>query len=352
MQLPVVYAAVGIIADGLAQLPIEVRQVSGGSDELVTQHPASDLFERQPNPYMTPFTFDDVTATHTLLWGNGYAEIQRTRNGELAGLWPLLPDRTAPKKTPDGDVYYQTTVDGESVPLAMSDVLHFPAIGFDGLVGYSPIWMCRQAVGMALAMEKFGGKFFSNDMKSGGFILHPGKLGDKAVQNLTDSLASRGGLDNAHRVKVLEEGAKFVQTTIPPEDAQFLGSREFQTAEIARIYRIPLHMLQSVSGSTSWGSGIEEMTMGFLKYTLSPWIIRREQEMNRKLFTQRERLQGLRVRYDVSGLLRGDTSARSEFYTRALDPSTGWMLRNEVRQKEGMNPLSDDEWQTENRTGV
>lgn len=351
IQLPVVYGAVGIISDALAQLPIEVFQRRNGRTDLVTDHPVAALMSHQPNPYMTPFTMRHVVQHHTLLWGNGYTEIQRTAGGEVAGLWPLLPDRTAPYKT-NGGIVYRTTIDTDQVDIDPDRLLHIPAMGFDGLVGYSPIWLCRQAVGMALAMEEFGGKFFKNDMKSGGFIMHPGRLGDKARKNLTESTQNQGGLDNAHRVKVLEEGAKFVQTTIPPEDAQFLGSREFQIAEIARIYRVPLHMLQSHEKSTAWGSGLEQMTLGFLQYTLEPWLVRWEQEMNRKLFTERERQQGMYVKHNVSELLRGDADARSQFYSRALNPETGWMLRNEVRAREEMNPLDDNVWQRENAEEV
>lgn len=351
LQLPVVYAAVGIVSDALAQLPLEVFQHANGRTEKRPEHPVARLMSYQPNEYMTPFTYRNTVQHHAMMWGNGYSEIQRNMAGEVVGLWPLLPDRTKPYRE-DGRIEYRTSVDGDYFPLDPEKVLHIPAMGFDGLIGYSPIWLCRQAVGMALAMEEFGGKFFRNDMKSGGFIMHPGKLGDKARKNLADSTQNQGGLDNAHRVKILEEGAKFVQTTIPPEDAQFLGSREFQIAEIARIYRVPLHMLQSHEKSTAWGSGLEQMTLGFLQYTLEPWLVRWEQEMNRKLFTERERSQGYYVKHNVAELLRGDAGARSQFYERALNPDTGWMLRNEVREREDMNPLDDNEWQRENTEEV
>jgi HK97 family phage portal protein len=195
--------------------------------------------------------------------------------------------------------------------------------------------MAREAVGLGLAMERFGAKFFANDTKSGGFIQYPGRLGPQAQQNLQESLDEQGGLSNAHRVKVLEEGAKFVQTTIPPEDAQFLGSREFQIAEIARIYNVPLWMIQSHEKTTSWGSGIEQMGLGFVRYTLQPWLVRWEQEANRKLFTRQEREAGYFVKFNVSALERGDTSARINYYASGIQ--NGWLNRNEARAKEEMN---------------
>lgn len=336
MHLPVVYAAVGVISDAVGQLPVDVFQAKNGRKTKVNDHPVAHLLNFEPNPYMSPFVLRNAIQSHSLLWGNGYMEPQRRRSGEMAALWPLLPDSTGIVKDRKG-IRYFTTIDGEQYPLAPSKVAHIPALGFDGLVGYSPIWMARQAVGLGLAMEKFGAKFFSNDAKSGGFVHYPGQLSEKASKNIQDSLQKQGGLDNAHRVKVLEEGAKFVQTTIPPEDAQFLGSREFQIAEIARIYRVPLHMLQSHEKSTSWGSGIEEMTLGFVHFTLMPWLVRWEQELNRKLFTASERKEGLFVKFNVTALLRGDAASRSAFYKEGID--SGWLLKNEAREKEDLNPI-------------
>jgi HK97 family phage portal protein len=277
-------------------------------------------------------------AYHQVLWGNGYQEIEVNGKGEAMGLYPLLPDRTAPRRTDDRqDVVYQTSIDGTSIDLTKERVLHVPAMSFDGYIGTSPIAVARQALGLAIAAEEFGAKFFANDAKSGGFLMHPAKLSDQAHKNLKEDHQRQGGLDNAHRVKVLEEGMKFVQTTIPPEDAQFLGTREFQIAEIARIFRVPLVLLQSMEKATSWGTGIEQMMLAFLTWTLNPWIIRTEQEMNRKLFTQRERDAGLFVKLNVNALMRGDMAGRSAFYKSGIDG--GWMTRNEAREKEDMNPL-------------
>lgn len=348
VKLPAVYACVGLISDAIAQLPIHVYQrKKDGTREHRGDHVVEHLLNRQPNNRMTAFALRKTFLNHVLLWGNGYTEVQKRGDGTPAGLWLALPDRTWPQLQPDGTLVYHTTIrrpgrDGaQTVTIEPPDVLHVPALGFDGVVGYSPVAVARQAIGLGLAMEEFGAKFFGNDAKSGGFLKHPGKLSETAKQNIAESMMNQGGLDNAHRPKVLEEGMEFQQTTIPPEDAQFLESRDFQVAEIARIYRVPLHMIQSVSGSTSWGSGLAEMSMGFARFTLDPWMIPIEQEFNNKLFTERERDQGFYVRHDTSDLLRSDMEARSKYYTAALNPATGWLTREEVRQAEDRNPLSE-----------
>jgi HK97 family phage portal protein len=288
---------------------------------------------------MTPFTCRSTIAHHQVLWGNGYGEIEKNGKGESMGLWPLLPDRTRPMRdTQTKELYYTTSIDGQSFDIENENCLHIPALAWDGYIGYSPVAQARQAFGLSLATEEFGAKFFGNDAKSGGFLMHPAKLGEKAAGNLSDSMNKKGdGLKDAHRIRILEEGMKFVQTTIPPDDAQFLATREFQIAEIARMFGVPLFLLQSTEKSTSWGSGIESMGLAFLMWTLNPWIIKMEQEVNRKMFTTAEREKGLFVKLNVNALLRGDMAARATFYKNGI--VDGWMTRNEVRNLEDRNPL-------------
>lgn len=340
MNIPAVYAAVRIISEGLAMLPIDVRQKrkSGSGSDEVESHDISYLLNNAPNDYMTAFTFRSTKTSHQVLWGNGYAEIERTGGGKAAGLWPMLPDRTGPKKNQEGNLFFETNVSGTTYPIAPENTLHNPALGFDGYVGYSPISLARQGLGLTLAAETFGAKFFGNDAKSGGFLMHPARLGEKATQNLATSMNSNGeGLEKAHRIRILEEGMKFVSTTIPPDDAQFLQTRTFQIEEIARMFGVPLILLQSMEKATTWGSGIESMVLGFLIWTLQPWIVREEQEFNRKLFTAKEREQGLYVKMNTNALMRGDMAGRSAFYQSGIN--NGWLTRNEVREKEDMNPI-------------
>lgn len=342
ITLPVVYACVSIIADNLAQLPLNVyRSLPGGGREMANDHPLQVILHDSPNEDMSSFVLRQTVSHHALLWGNGYAEIERTRGGDPVALWPLYPDRTRPRK-PNGErLRYESSVNGQVVRIPPADVLHIPAIGFDGYVGYSPVAVARQAIGMGLAMEKFGGKFFANDSRSGGFLQHPGKLGDEGVRNVAQGFSKQGGPDNAFTVKVLEEGMKFIATTIPPNDAQFLSSREFQVAEIARIYRVPLVLLQSMEKSTSWGSGIEQMMIGFVVWTIQPWIVRWEQEMNRKLLTDAERAAGYFIKFNLNALLRGDMKARGQFYKDLF--GVGAVNPNEIRALEDMNPYEGGE---------
>lgn len=340
LTMPAVFSAVGIISDAIAMLPADIyqkRDTGSGADE-VKAHELSYLLNDKPNPYMSAFTLRQTRLAHQLLWGNGYNEIERTGGGKPVSLWPLLPDRTGPYKPAGGELYYKTTIDAKRYDLNKDNVLHVPGMGFDGYVGYSPVSLMRDALGMAKAMETFGGKFFANDAKSGGFLMHPGKLGDPAKDNVQKSMIDKGaGLENAHRVRILEEGMKFISTTIPPEDAQFLGSRSFQIAEIARIFRVPLFLLNSMEKSTSWGSGIEQMMLGFLMWTLQPWITREEQEMNAKLLTNAEREKGLFIKLNVNAIMRADIKSRSSYYREGI--AAGWLTRNEARDKENYNPL-------------
>lgn len=330
--LPVVYACINRIGNPLANFPLKMFRTrkSDGTAELVTAqgHPFARRLSVRPNEAMSSRTVRKTVQGHALLWGNGYAEIERNGRGQAVGLYPLLPDRTRPVREGERH-FFRTNISGQQFEIPADDIIHIMDQSQDGYVGISQIAMARQAVGIGLATEEFGAKFFANDAKSGGFLLHPGRLGPGAKRNLSGAdgqkraapenpaaqLEHQGGLDNAHRVKVLEEGMKFVQTTIPPEDAQFLGTREFQIAEIARIYDVPLILLQSTEGTTAWGSGIEQLMIGFVRQTIAPWVDAWEQELNWKLFTEEEIDQGLYVKFNMNGILRGDMAARAAFYT-------------------------------------
>jgi HK97 family phage portal protein len=335
-----VFRSVVLISDAVSMLPIDVRQRVGDRREERPNHPVARLL-RNPNELMAPINLFGAVQGHTLQYGNGYMDIQRTQGGRPVALWPLLPDRTRPAAVDMGDerrIAYQTIVNRKVIAIDPEDVAHVRGLSFDGIRGYSPLQKARQSVGLALGLEEFGAKFFSNDAKSGGFIEHPGKLLDPAKKNLQDSFAAQGGLTNAHRVKVLEEGMKFNPTTVSPEDSQFLMTRTFQVEDIARFYGIPLHMLQSQAKTTSWGTGIAQMSLGFVIYTLLPWLIRWEQELGRKLFTKEEIEKGFFLRFVVNALLRAAAIDRAKFYTAALSKATGWMDRQEVRDLEDLNP--------------
>lgn len=357
MQIPAVFAAIGIVSDAVGQLPLVLYRTTPEGREPATDHPCYRLLKRSPNPEMGAMTFKSLLQSHICGWGNGYAEIQRNGLGTPRALWPMLPDRTAPERV-GGLLRYRSTMgEGKARPINLpaDDVLHVPALGFNGIVGYSPITQAREGLAMASAMEKFGGEFFKNDAKSGGFITHPAQLSAVAKKNIVDSITGQrkrgdplaeaaprdtgAGSDESehHRVKVLEEGMKFVPTTISPEDSQFLSSREFQLGEIARLFRVPLVMLQAHTKDTSWGSGIEQIMIGFVVWTISPWLIRWEEELNRKLLTEEDLEAGYGFKFNVNALLRGDMKTRALFYMRGIQD--GWLTRQQAREFEEFNRL-------------
>lgn len=353
LYLPVVYACVNRIANPIANFPLSIVQPDGkGGFARVTEHPMSDRIGLRPNDLMSSRTLRKTTQAHALLWGNGYQEIERNQKGEAVGLWPLLPDRTRPYRQ-DGRLVFRTNISGRSFEIDQANVAHIMDLSHDGFVGLSQVQLAREAMGMAKALEEFGGKFFANDMKSGGFLMHPGRLGVRAQGNISSAdgrkqaapespaapIERQGGLDNAHRIKVLEEGMKFVQTTIPPEDGQFLATRDMQIAEIARMYDVPLVMLQSHEKSTSWGSGIEQLMLGFIMQTVAPWVQATEQEYGWKLFTEDERARGLKVKFNMNAVLRGDMDARSVFYKTMFELG---MTMNQILALEDMNGIGAD----------
>lgn len=358
MQIPAVFAAIGIVADAVGQLPLVLYMSTPEGRVPATEHPSYRLMKRSPNPEMGAMTFKSMLQAHICGWGNGYAEIQRTNGGRPIGLWPLLPNLTAPERVA-GALRYRSSVEGKAarqIDLPAEDVLHIPALGFNGLVGYSPITQIRESLGLTDAVGRFGAEFFKNDAKSGGFLLHPAQLSKKAKQNIVESVTdqrkrgdplaeARGRRDTgaeseeseSHRLKVLEEGMKFVPTTISPEDSQFLSTREFQIGEIARAFRVPLVMLQSHTKDTSWGSGIEQIMIGFVVWTIGPWLIRWEEELNRKLLTEDELDAGYFYKFNVNALLRGDMKTRAEFYKSGIE--AGWLTRQQAREFEEFNRI-------------
>lgn len=350
-NFPIVYACVNRISNPIAHFPLRImkRAADGRSSEEASDHPLSRRLKMRPNDLMSSRTFRKTIQSHALLWGNGYAEIERNGRGQAVGLWPLMPEVTRPKKS-GGRFFFETKIDGKRFEIDHGDVIHIMDQSQDGYVGLSQVGLARQAIGMGLAMEEFGAKFFANDAKSGGFLMHPGKLTPSAKGNLRGpngerqaapespaaALERQGGLDNAHRVKVLEEGMKWITTTIPPEDAQFLGSREMQIAEVARIYDVPLILVQSHEKSTSWGTGIEQLMIGFYQQTIAPWVGAWEEEFNWKLFTEEEQALGYHVKFNMNALLRGDMAARSAFYKAMFELG---MTMNQILALEDMNGI-------------
>ena len=346
MQMTAVYSCVRILAEAVAGLPLHLyRYKEDGGKEKALDHPLYLLLHDEPNPEMSSFVFRETLMTHLLLWGNAYAQIIRNGKGEVIALYPLMPNRMVVDRDIHGQLYYQytrsteeaPTMKGVTVNLPPSDVLHIPGLGFDGLVGYSPIAMAKNAIGMAIACEEYGAKFFANGAAPGGVLEHPGTIKDP--QRVRESWQSTfGGSGNSNKIAVLEEGMKYTPIGISPEQAQFLETRKFQINEIARIFRVPPHMVGDLEKSSF--SNIEQQSLEFVKYTLEPWLVRWEQSIQRTLFSPEEKKRYF-AKFNVEGLLRGDYASRMSGYATARQ--NGWMSANDIRELENMDRIPAEE---------
>ena len=342
MQMTAVYSCVRILAEAVAGLPLHLyRYKEDGGKEKAIDHPLYLLLHDEPNPEMSSFVLRETLMTHLLLWGNAYAQIIRNGKGEVIALYPLMPDRMTVDRDSKGQLYYEYTVSMDDTPtvkgslvrLHPSDVLHIPGLGFDGLVGYSPIAMAKNAIGMAIACEEYGAKFFANGAAPGGVLEHPGTIKDP--QRVRESWQSTfGGSGNANKIAVLEEGMKYTPIGISPEQAQFLETRKFQINEIARIFRVPPHMVGDLEKSSF--SNIEQQSLEFVKYTLDPWVIRWEQSIQRSLLSRDEKSVYF-VKFNLEGLLRGDYQSRMNGY--AIGRQNGWMSANDIRELENLDRI-------------
>lgn len=348
MQMTAVYCCVRILSEAVASLPLQFyRYTDDGGKEKAVEHPLYFLLHDEPNPEMTSFIFRETLMTHLLLWGNAYSQIIRNGKGEVVALYPLMPDRMKVDRDEHGRLYYEYTVYdtddvdgrkgtdkvGRTVRLQPTDVLHIPGLGFDGLVGYSPIAMAKNAIGLAIATEEYGSKFFANGAAPSGVLEHPGTIKDPSKVRESWQ-ATFGGSGNANKIAVLEEGMKYTPISISPEQAQFLETRKFQIDEIARIFRVPPHMIGDLEKSSF--NNIEQQSLEFVKYTLDPWVSRWEQAMVRALLTPDEKKRYF-FKFNVDGLLRGDYQSRMNGYATARQ--NGWMSANDIRELENLDRI-------------
>jgi HK97 family phage portal protein len=338
IQVSAVYACVRVIAETVASLPLHVYENTGSGSEKAPEHPLYRLLHDEPNPEMTSFVMREAMLSHLLLWGNSYTQIIRSGRNQIVGLYPLLPDRMDVDRDSAGRlVYSYTTNEGRTVKLAPDEVLHIPGLGFDGVMGYSPIALERNAIGLGIAAEEYGSKFFAHGATPSGVLTHPNVV--KNPKALRESWnASYGGSANAGRVGILEEGMKFERISMPHNEAQFLETRKFQVSEICRIFRVPPHLVGDLEHATF--SNIEHQSISFGVHTIRPWLVRIEQSMNRALFPEKEKGRYY-VRFNMDGLLRGAYKERMEGY--AIARQNGWMSANEIRALENQNPIPDSE---------
>lgn len=344
LAMGAVWRAVSLISGVAAALPL-TPYVAG------TKQPATSAVLSDPHPDMTPYELWRLTYAHRLLWGNAYVQKLRNGAGQVRELWPITPDRVRvyayqpSEANPSGKVFWvqlgSRDQPGPLVPLTSYDIMHLPGLGYDGVVGLSPVQMARQSIALGLAAEKYGARFFGSGNLMGGILQTDARLEPKQAEALKERWkAKMGGIDHSHEVAVLDAGAKFQTLTMPHDDAQFLESRQFQVHEVARWFGVPPFLLMSTEKSTSWGTGLEQQALGWVKFDLHPqWLVPTEQRITKEVLLNPK----VEARYKVNELLRGDTAARSAFYRTMRE--LGAYNADEVRDQEDLQPLPDDKGQ-------
>jgi len=338
LSLSPYYCGVRMISETVGSLPLNVykrRPVRG--QDVYREHPVHSLLHSEPNPEMTAMSFRQTLCAHAIGYGNAYAEIVRRGDGTPAQLWPLCPDRVKAKRDENDALWYEVRLDdGGFSYIAAKDVLHVPGLGFDGISGYSLISVAMESIGINLAQEKYSGKFFSNGGHVSAVIETDNVLQDETFERLKSEIAKNiGGLDNAHRIAILESGLKLKPTNISNTDAQLIEGKRFSIEDWARWLNIPPHKLKEMARSTF--SNIEHQNIEWAVDSIRPWLERFEQEYNRKLFKNKNQFYSKHV---IDGLLRGDHKSRNEAY--AIGRNWGWLSANDVLALEDRNPLPGD----------
>ena len=340
MQTSAVYACVKILAETVASLPLHLyKKGKNGKNETAEQHPLFSCLYESPNEEMTSFEFRETMMTSLLLWGNAYARKIR-KNGHVTELWYLKPNlMTVERDSQTGRIKYTYSDDIKNQTFVYSpdQVFHVKGLSIDGVLGLSPIAQAREAVGLSLATEQYGAKFFGNGARPGGVLEHPGILKDP--EKLRESWNKvYQGTRNSHKVAVLEEGMKYHTIGIAPEDAQFLETRKYQVNEICRIFRVPPHLVGDLDRATF--SNIEHQSIEFVQHTVRPWLVRWEQSISRQLLDEKERLLYF-AKFNVDGLLRGDYKSRMEGY--AIGRQNGGLSANDIRHLEDLPPIPKEQ---------
>ncbi len=326
-----VYAAVRIISETIASIPLNVYQADGETRVKAVGHPVQDLLAKAPNSVSSTFTFREAMASNLVLHGNAYAKIEMNAAGRPTALIPLNPMKVEVKVI-DGEKVY---VFDEKHTYLDYEMLHFVGLSFNGLVGKSPLAMAREAVAIGLAAQEYGARFYSNGANAGGVITAPGRLNTEVVKRLRESWnRAQSGLGSSHSTAILEEGMKYEKIGLDPEAAQFLQSRKFQVNEIARIFRIPPSYLADLENSST-RANTEQQAIQFVRDCITPYVRRMEVELNRKLFREDE--PNLYAYFTMEGLMRGDQKARYEAY--AVARNWGWLSVNDIRDLENLNPV-------------
>lgn len=337
LNFSAVWCATRIIAETVASLPLLIYERTDDDGKLrARQHPLWPLLHDAPNGEMSAYTFLETVTAHVVNWGNGYAEIQRNGRGDVLALLPIAPDKVRVMRADSGAIEYHVLDERYTVEAILSaeDVLHVKGLGFNGLKGMSVIRHANQSIGLGLATERHGATFFGNGARPGGVLQHPGTLSAEARANIRKEWREKHGSSNPNDVAILWEGMGYTPLNVPHDEAQFLETRKFQINEIARWYRLPPHMLAELDRATH--SNIEQQSLEFVIYSLTPWLRRWESEIDRQLFPQREQADFF-AQFLLEGLLRGDIQSRYNAY--AVGRQWGWLSVDDIRRLENLNPI-------------
>ena len=335
LRVSAVYACVRILAETVAMLPLITYERLDRGKRRATDHYLYPLLHDRPNDFMTAYTFRETMQGHLGLRGNAYAHIDYDGSGQVQELFPLRPDRMVQIVENNGRLMYQYQLPNEVRWFSDAEIWHLGSLGADGRIGYSLISLHRQGVGLALAQEAYAARFFGNNARPGGVLEHPQRLSPEAHKTLRDDWERmHQGLERSHKVAILEEGVKWQDIGVSQRDAQYIEGRKFQVTEIARMFRIPPHMIADLERATF--SNIEHQGLEFVMYSMMPWFVNWEQSIEQFLMTERDRQRHF-VEFLVDGLLRGDTATRYAAYS--IGRQNGWLSANDIRELENMNPI-------------
>jgi len=341
LNISTVFACIRVISETCGMLPLILfERLKPRGRQRAEDHDLYETLHDEPNPEMTSQTFVETVTGHVASWGNGYAEIELNGYGKIKHLWPIPPNIVTPfRDEKDGKIKYRIWLkwEGRFITLPAESIFHIPGFSFDGLVGYSPVRLARESLGLTKATEEFGARFYEEGTHLGGFLQHPGELSDQAYNRLKEDIEEKKGLTHAHRLKILEEGMKYEQVGIPPNEAQFLDTRNFQVREICRWFRMKPHKVGDLQDANY--SNIEHEGLDFRTDTMGPWFRRWSQAVRWKLLRGDEKRRYYAEFLDAA-LLRGDIKSRYEAYQ--VGRHSGWLTTNDIREIENLNPVGPE----------
>jgi HK97 family phage portal protein len=343
LGLATAWSCINLLAGTQASLPLMVYRDSPTGRKVAPDHPLYRVLHDSPNADQTAMDFWEFVCACLELWGNAYSEVVRRADGSVISLSPpLSPQCVTPRRTGSGDIEYAVNDGNGRRAVAAADMLHIRGFGGDPLGGLSTLAFGRRVFGISIAIESAAAHTFRNGVRSSGVMSSDKAFTAEQRQTAEQLLQEKyAGAMNAGRPMLLDNGLKWQSISINPEDAQMLESRRFGVEEICRFFGVPPHMIGHTENSTSWGTGLEQQTLGFQKFTLRRRLKRIEQALEKQLLTPKDRAQGVTIEFNLEGLLRGDSASRAAFYKAALGTTQepGWMVRNEVRSLENLEPI-------------